>query len=193
MTRLSVVDQFSTQSVSTHHRETTSFFDTNETSSGDLNERVLRAVSNGPFASIRDIRRELNRRPEDSMVSWWQLGQICVPDPAAAGADRAAGLDPHGMPQYDKRFGTLIWGNALAGSMPANRKLGLKLIADRATGRLLGAQAVGEVGAVSRINTLSAALWAWTVAAFGLAFVLSLLAVVLPLHFGERRLSHIFT
>jgi NADPH-dependent 2,4-dienoyl-CoA reductase/sulfur reductase-like enzyme len=55
---------------------------------------------------------------------------------------------------------TLIWGNALAGSMPANRRLGLKLIADRASGRLLGAQAVGEMGAVSRVNTLSAALWA---------------------------------
>jgi NADPH-dependent 2,4-dienoyl-CoA reductase/sulfur reductase-like enzyme len=55
---------------------------------------------------------------------------------------------------------TLVWGNAIAGSMPGNRKLGLKLIADRATGILLGAQAVGEIGAVSRVNTLSAALWA---------------------------------
>ncbi len=56
--------------------------------------------------------------------------------------------------------GVLIWGNAIAGSMPGNSKLGLKLIADRATGKLLGAQAVGTAGAVSRINTLSTALWA---------------------------------
>ncbi len=55
---------------------------------------------------------------------------------------------------------TLVWGNAIAGSMPGNTKMGLKLIADRATGKLLGAQAVGKAGAVSRINTLSAALWA---------------------------------
>ncbi len=55
---------------------------------------------------------------------------------------------------------TLIWGSALAGSMPGNNRLGLKLVADRATGKLLGAQAVGRTGAVSRINTLSAALWA---------------------------------
>ncbi|MHB8771097.1 MAG: FAD-dependent oxidoreductase [Syntrophales bacterium] len=55
---------------------------------------------------------------------------------------------------------TLIWGNAIAGSMPGNNKLGLKLVADRATGRLLGGQAVGEAGAVSRINTLACALWA---------------------------------
>ena len=34
------------------------------------------------------------------------------------------------------------------------------MIADRATGKLLGAQAIGKAGAVSRINTLSAALWA---------------------------------
>jgi len=56
--------------------------------------------------------------------------------------------------------GTLIWGNAIAKSMPDNSKLGLKLIADRATGRLLGAQAVGRKGAVGRINVLAAALWA---------------------------------
>jgi NADPH-dependent 2,4-dienoyl-CoA reductase/sulfur reductase-like enzyme len=55
---------------------------------------------------------------------------------------------------------TLVWGNAIAGSMPGNSPLGLKLIADRATGKLLGAQAVGKAGAVSRINTLSVALWA---------------------------------
>jgi CoA-dependent NAD(P)H sulfur oxidoreductase len=54
----------------------------------------------------------------------------------------------------------LVWGNAIARSMPGNAKLGLKLIADRATGKLLGAQSVGKAGAVSRINTLSAALWA---------------------------------
>ncbi len=55
---------------------------------------------------------------------------------------------------------TVIWGNALARSMPQNSKLGLKLIADKSTGILLGAQAVGEKGAVARINTLAAALWA---------------------------------
>jgi CoA-dependent NAD(P)H sulfur oxidoreductase len=55
---------------------------------------------------------------------------------------------------------TLVWGNAIARSMPENTKLGLKLIADRATGKLLGAQAIGKAGAVSRINTLSTALWA---------------------------------
>jgi pyruvate/2-oxoglutarate dehydrogenase complex dihydrolipoamide dehydrogenase (E3) component len=40
------------------------------------------------------------------------------------------------------------------------KKIGLKLIADRSSGKLLGAQAVGFAGAVSRINSLSVALWA---------------------------------
>ncbi len=55
---------------------------------------------------------------------------------------------------------TILWGTSAARSMPTATKVGLKLTADRGTGRLLGAQAIGEKGAVSRINTLSAALWA---------------------------------
>jgi len=53
----------------------------------------------------------------------------------------------------------LVWGSAVASSL-SQKKIGLKLIADKSTGKLLGAQAVGEAGAVSRINTLSVALWA---------------------------------
>ena len=36
---------------------------------------------------------------------------------------------------------------------------------------------------------LSAAVWLWTAAAFSTAFVLSILAIILPLRFGLRRLS----
>jgi NADPH-dependent 2,4-dienoyl-CoA reductase/sulfur reductase-like enzyme len=52
-----------------------------------------------------------------------------------------------------------VSGNAIAPSMPGNKKLTLKLVADKTTGRLLGAQGVGERGVVSRINILSTALW----------------------------------
>lgn len=55
-----------------------------------------------------------------------------------------------------------------------------------------------EAGPVYRIfmagihgRPLSTALWAWTIASFGLALALSILAVVLPLRFGEKRLSQI--
>jgi len=53
----------------------------------------------------------------------------------------------------------LLWGNAAANAMSEPKRLGMKLIADQSTGRLLGAQALGEAGAVGRINALSVALW----------------------------------
>jgi NADPH-dependent 2,4-dienoyl-CoA reductase/sulfur reductase-like enzyme len=53
----------------------------------------------------------------------------------------------------------ITWGSAMAPSL-GQRKIGLKLTADRSTGKLLGAQAVGVSGAVGRINALSVALWA---------------------------------
>jgi len=53
----------------------------------------------------------------------------------------------------------VTWGNAMAPPMGLS-KIGLKLIADKSSGKLLGAQAVGVAGAVGRINALSVALWA---------------------------------
>lgn len=54
---------------------------------------------------------------------------------------------------------TLIWGAPVSRPMVTGEKLGVKLIADKSTGKLLGAQAVGWKGAVQRINALSVALW----------------------------------
>lgn len=53
----------------------------------------------------------------------------------------------------------IIWGTSIAKIMPGAKKLGIKLVADKTTGQLLGAQSIGENGAVSRINALSVALW----------------------------------
>jgi NADPH-dependent 2,4-dienoyl-CoA reductase/sulfur reductase-like enzyme len=73
---------------------------------------------------------------------------------AATGLDeseaRACGYHP---------VSNIISGNSIARAMPGEKKLGIKLVADKATGKLLGAQAVGTMGAVGRINTLSCALW----------------------------------
>lgn len=52
----------------------------------------------------------------------------------------------------------LVWGSAMAPAL-GMKKIGLKLTADRSSGKLLGAQAVGVAGAVGRINALSVALW----------------------------------
>lgn len=57
-----------------------------------------------------------------------------------------------------KPASNITWGNAMSLAMGTS-KIGLKLIADRSSGKLLGAQAVGESGAVGRINVLSVALW----------------------------------
>jgi len=54
---------------------------------------------------------------------------------------------------------TIIWGTPSARSMSKGKKLGLKMVANKSTGKLLGAQAIGEGGAVTKINTLSACLW----------------------------------
>jgi NADPH-dependent 2,4-dienoyl-CoA reductase/sulfur reductase-like enzyme len=53
----------------------------------------------------------------------------------------------------------ITWGSAMAPAL-GMRKIGLKLITDKSSGKLLGAQAVGVAGAVGRINALSVALWA---------------------------------
>lgn len=52
-----------------------------------------------------------------------------------------------------------IMGLPFARSLSQGEQLGIGLTADKATGRLLGAQCVGVRGAVSRINALSVALW----------------------------------
>jgi NADPH-dependent 2,4-dienoyl-CoA reductase/sulfur reductase-like enzyme len=75
---------------------------------------------------------------------------------AATGLDEKAaqksGFDP---------VSHIIWGTPVAGSINVKKeRLGVKLMADRASGKLLGAQAIGDSGAVGRINTLSACLWA---------------------------------
>ncbi len=40
-------------------------------------------------------------------------------------------------------------------------------------------------------RSLSALVWLWIVAAFGAAFILSILAIILPLRFGEKRLGQV--
>ena len=54
---------------------------------------------------------------------------------------------------------TIIWGRSVAASLGGKHRLGVKLIADKTSGKLLGAQTVGQGGAVGRINTLSVCLW----------------------------------
>ena len=59
-------------------------------------------------------------------------------------------------------FGTVtavVDSTTRAGYYPGAKPIRTKLIAERGTGRLLGAQIVGEEGAAKRIDVLSVALW----------------------------------
>ena len=131
---------------------------------GDCSEsfhRVSRRWVNIPLGDIAN---------KQGRVAGRNIGGIETLFPGIVGAQSfklfdlevaATGLDERESEQSGfSPVSTLVWGNAIARAMPGNAKLGLKLIADRATGKLLGAQAVGEAGVVSRINTLSTALWA---------------------------------
>ena len=53
----------------------------------------------------------------------------------------------------------MIWGLPIGRPMAKGEKLGVKLVADKTTGKLLGGQCIGEKGAVQRIVGLSVALW----------------------------------
>ncbi|MCU0539818.1 MAG: hypothetical protein MUF46_08025 [Desulfobacterales bacterium] len=67
-----------------------------------------------------------------------------------------------------------------------------------ASAALIGLVLLLQAGPVYRIfmaglhgRLLSPGLWAWTLAAFSAAFALSLLAILLPLRYGEKRLSEL--
>jgi len=55
--------------------------------------------------------------------------------------------------------GVLIWGVPVARSMAKGEKLGIKLVGDKKTRKLLGGQLIGKRGAVQRVYALSVALW----------------------------------
>lgn len=73
---------------------------------------------------------------------------------AAAGLSEKEAMDAGYTP-----VSNITWGSAMAPAL-GTKKIGLKLTADKSSGKLLGAQAVGVAGAVGRINALSVALWA---------------------------------
>ena len=56
-------------------------------------------------------------------------------------------------------MGVAVDSTTRAGYYPGAKLLRVKLIAERRTGRLLGAQIVGEEGAAKRIDVLATALW----------------------------------
>ncbi|GAC1495294.1 MAG: hypothetical protein NVS2B15_17090 [Pseudarthrobacter sp.] len=80
--------------------------------------------------------------------------KICSTEVARTGLGereaREAGFEP---------VSAVVESTTRAGYYPGARPIRTKLIAERGSGRLLGAQIVGEEGAAKRIDVLSVALW----------------------------------
>ena len=121
--------------------------------------RVSRRWVNIPLGDIankqgRVAGRNIGGRPLnfDGVVgaqSFRLFGLECASTGLTEREAAAAGFSP---------ASNITWGNTMAPALGA-RKIGLKLVCDRATRRLLGAQAVGAAGTVGRIDVLSVALW----------------------------------
>ncbi len=73
----------------------------------------------------------------------------------------ATGLTEEEAAKYGfQPVSVLIWGLPVGRPMAKGEKLGVKLVGDKTTGKLLGGQCIGEKGAVQRVSSLSVALWA---------------------------------
>ncbi|MER7008422.1 FAD-dependent oxidoreductase [Dactylosporangium sp. NPDC000555] len=82
------------------------------------------------------------------------VSKLCAHEVARTGLStaeaEAAGFDP---------FSVVTESTTRAGYYPDARKIKTKIIAERTSGRLLGAQIVGREGAAKRIDALAVALW----------------------------------
>jgi len=73
----------------------------------------------------------------------------------------ATGLTEEEAAKYGfQPVSAMIWGLPVGRPMAKGEKLGVKLVGDKMTGKLLGGQCIGEKGAVQRVSSLSVALWA---------------------------------
>ncbi|WP_329430152.1 FAD-dependent oxidoreductase [Streptosporangium sp. NBC_01495] len=82
------------------------------------------------------------------------VSKICEYEVARTGLTTAEAVEAGFEP-----VGEIVESTTRAGYYPGARKMKIKIIADRGTGRLLGAQIVGQEGAAKRIDALAVALW----------------------------------
>jgi NADPH-dependent 2,4-dienoyl-CoA reductase/sulfur reductase-like enzyme len=80
--------------------------------------------------------------------------RICSLEVARTGL-READADRAGL----RYVSTVVESTTRAGYFPGTRPITIKLVAEKRSGRLLGAQIVGEEGAAKRIDVLATALW----------------------------------
>ena len=130
---------------------------------GDCCEAFHRVAGKWVYFPLGDIANKQGR------VAGQNIGGASVKFPGIVGAQAfkafklevaATGLTEEEAAKYGfEPASSLIWGLPIGRPMAQGEKLGIKLVGDKKTGKLLGGQCIGEKGAVQRISALSIALW----------------------------------
>jgi NADPH-dependent 2,4-dienoyl-CoA reductase/sulfur reductase-like enzyme len=130
---------------------------------GDCCEVFHRVAGKWVYFPLGDIANKQGR------VAGQNIGGASVKFPGIVGAQAfkafklevaATGLTEEEAVKYGfEPVSSLIWGLPIGRPMAQGEKLGIKLVGDKKTGKLLGGQCIGEKGAVQRVSALSVALW----------------------------------
>jgi NADPH-dependent 2,4-dienoyl-CoA reductase/sulfur reductase-like enzyme len=130
---------------------------------GDCCEAFHRVARRWVYFPLGDIANKQGR------VAGQNIGGSAVEFPGIVGAQAfkvfklevgATGLTEEEAVNYGfEPVSSLIWGLPIGRPMAQGEKLGIKLVGDKKTGKLLGGQCIGEKGAIQRISALSIALW----------------------------------
>jgi NADPH-dependent 2,4-dienoyl-CoA reductase/sulfur reductase-like enzyme len=130
---------------------------------GDCCEAFHRVAGQWVYFPLGDVANKQGR------VAGQNIGGSSVKFPGIVGAQAfkafklevgATGLTEEEAVKFGFEPATsLIWGLPIGRPMAQGEKLGIKLVGDKKTGKLLGGQCIGEKGAVQRVSALSIALW----------------------------------
>jgi NADPH-dependent 2,4-dienoyl-CoA reductase/sulfur reductase-like enzyme len=130
---------------------------------GDCCEVFHKVASRWVYFPLGDIANKQGR------VAGQNVGGAPVEFPGIVGAQAfkvfnlevaATGLTEEEAVKYGfEPVSSLIWGLPIGRPMATGEKLGIKLVGDKKTGKLLGGQCIGMKGAVQRVSALSIALW----------------------------------
>ncbi len=130
---------------------------------GDCCEAYHRVAGRWVYFPLGDVANKQGR------VAGQNIGGASVKFPGIVGAQAfkafklevaATGLTEEEAVKYGfEPVSSLIWGLPIGRPMAQGEKLGIKLVGDKKTGKLLGGQCIGEKGAVQRVSALSIALW----------------------------------
>ncbi|HET6459763.1 MAG TPA: FAD-dependent oxidoreductase [Syntrophales bacterium] len=131
---------------------------------GDCCEVFHKVAGRWVYFPLGDVANKQGR------VAGQNIGGYAAEFPGVVGAQAfkvfklevaATGLTEEEAAKYGfEPVSAMIWGLPVGRPMAKGEKLGVKLVGDKKTGKLLGGQCIGEKGAVQRVSSLSVALWA---------------------------------